>query len=349
MSIIYVNNKDYDLHSFLQLSSAEDHIISLKKIIYDWFSKDHFTLKTSGSTGQPKDFSFSKEQLIFSANQTISFFELKEHDNLHLCLSPEHTAGFMMVIRALVGNMNLVVEKPSSDPSFVPNLKIDFSAFVPFQVENLLSDPLKVNTLNDMKSFIIGGGTVSDRLISRLHPVRTSVYNTFGMTETLTHIAVRRLNPDPDPYFSVLPNVSIKTDESGRLIINSPVTNHLDLLTNDLVELLSDKEFKWKGRLDNVVNSGGVKLLIEDVENKIKNILQYDSLFLFKTPDEKFGEKLHLVIEGNHAEEELFCLFNTFLEKFEIPKKIFIVKEIDRTKLGKFDKKLTLDKLGLNT
>jgi O-succinylbenzoic acid--CoA ligase len=341
MTKIFFQNSIYSVSEFLEFKTKNQFLNGIKNVINQWKTEDRFSLFTSGSTGKPKQIFFERKQLIFSAQQTINAFNLEKGDKLHLCLSTEHAAGFMMVIRALLGNMNLVIEESSSYPKDLENL--DFSAFVPMQIQNILKNE-GAERLNKLKTIIIGGGALSDSLTQEIQKIRIPVYSTYGMTETLTHIAIRRLNP-LKKYFNVLPENKISQDERGCLIINSPVTNHKDLVTNDLVNFISEKEFEFLGRVDNVVNSGGYKIHIEELENKIEVIINHQNFFLFKEKDDLLGERLLMVCEGKH--ENLKTLLKNSLHRYEIPKEIYFVDEIFRAKLGKVDKQKTLEKINI--
>lgn len=308
-----------------------------------WFSKeDNIVVNTSGSTGTPKPISLKKEFVINSAKATGLYFDLQANTTALLCLPTAYIAGKLMLIRALTLGWHLDVVEPNSNPLLTIDKTYDFSAMVPLQVENSI---LKINLI---KKLIVGGGVVSNSLQEKLQEISTAVFATYGMTETITHIAVKKLNnfrvlnrAYKDEFYQTLPNVTIYKDERNCLVISAPKVSDEIIFTNDVVNLISDTQFEWLGRFDNVINSGGIKLHPEKIEQKISKIIQ-NRFFVIGIPDEKLGEKLVLMVEGNQQEIN----FDTAqLSKFEIPKEIYFVNEFVETKTGKIQRKKTLVKI----
>ena len=278
-----------------------------------WFDTNEFiSVKTSGSTGKPAQIKLKKEHMINSARATGSFFKLPEDTTALLCLSPNYIAGKMMLLRALTLGWQLDMVEPSTNPLEKIEKHYDFCAMVPMQLQNSLSKILFI------KKLIVGGGAVSVELIKKLQDVSTEVFATYGMTETITHIAVKKLNhiqevtssrPDRQTgaversHYKTLPNIQISKDNRGCLVIDAPNISDKQIITNDLVELISNNEFEWLGRFDSIINSGGVKLIPERIEEKLSTIIK-DRFFVAGIPDERLGEKLILIIEGNVISNE---------------------------------------------
>jgi O-succinylbenzoic acid--CoA ligase len=245
----------------------------LQSFLYAWFSDgSNITLQTSGSTGEPKMISVSKQAMVESAKRTLAFFNLKPNQSALLCLPVFFIAGKMMVVRALVGQLNLIAIAPSASPLKDLNETVDFAAFTPLQMMNELKQ-LNNSKLNLLRKVIIGGGAVGDELEVMLKHQPFEAYETYGMTETLTHVALRRINgPNPQKYFHPLNNVKLSCDERGCLMSDvSGVTDGL-IVTNDFAEIQPDGSFCITGRIDNVINSGGLKIQPEKIEALIATL-----------------------------------------------------------------------------
>ncbi len=326
-------------------SSEEEILIYSKKIsnsvfnfLKDWFSSyDFIEVKTSGSTGIPKVIRLKKEFMINSAKATGNFFNLAEKTTALLCLSTDYIAGKMMLVRAMVLGWEMDIIEPTSTIKI--DKTYDFSAFVPLQLRNSLSEIHKIRTL------IVGGGVVSNDLLEEIQNCKTDIFATYGMTETITHIAVKKLNNCTNferNYYQVLPNVKIYIDERKCLLINAPNVSKSLVKTNDIVELISDKHFEWLGRFDNVINSGGVKLFPEKIEEKLSKIIK-NRFFVSAVSDAVLGQKLILIIEGKSQKIDLK---SAELSKYEIPKNIYFVEQFIETETKKIQRKKTLDLLG---
>lgn len=326
------------------------------QFLENWFSNDDsIVVQTSGSTGKPKPISIKKEFVINSAKATGLYFNLSENTTALLCLPIEYIAGKLMLIRALTLGWHLDVVEVNSNPLETIDKKYDFSAMVPLQVENSLSK------LNFIQKLIVGGGVVSNSLQEKLQEISTDVFATYGMTETITHIAVKKLNnfislkeksfiknenaslkkARKDEFYSILPNVTIYKDERNCLVISAPKVSDKIIFTNDVVNLISDTQFQWLGRFDNVINSGGVKLHPEKIEEKLSKIIK-NRFFVAGIPDEKLGEKLIMLIEGNQQE---INMDSAQLSKFEIPKQIYFINKFIETETAKIQRKKTLAKI----
>ena len=337
-----------NIHTSFQINgksfSSVDELLNYTKatsetiyqFLTDWFSGDDFIcIKTSGSTGKPKLIKLQKVNMINSALATGIFFDLKENTTALLCLPTEYIAGKMMLIRAIVLGWKLDVIEADSYPLKNSNKVYDFSAMVPLQLENSL------DRLEKVKKVIVGGGVVSKELQNKLKNKTTQVFATYGMTETVTHIAVKKLNnlEIKPAFYHVLPNVTIYKNEDNCLVIDAQKVAEEIIFTNDVVALISDTEFEWLGRFDNVINSGGIKLHPERIEEKLSEIID-QRFFVAGIPDKKLGEKLVLVVEGNHQN---ISFKNSNLSKFGTPKEIYFVNEFIETETKKIQRNKTLD------
>lgn len=320
--------------------------------------KEIFDIHTSGSTGIPKKIQLSRNQLIASAKLTQKAFNLNEGDTAFCCLNVEYIAGLMMLVRAFEIGMDLMVVEPKSNPFEGIEKHIfmlqrnTFYAFVPLQIENILNNENLARSLNSAKAIIIGGASVNAQIEEKVQNLSAPIYATYGMTETVTHIAIKRLNGDlKQDYFEVLPNIKIETDERNCLKILSETTNNEWITTNDLVDIVEENKFILLGRVDNIINSGGVKIQLEKVDSIIGqnlNKIQFKNRFFsFGIVDEKLGQKLVLVVE-NESEIEFGAEIYENLTKFEHPKQVFFVNQFIETPTGKIDKIKTVNEYILN-
>jgi len=309
----------------------------------EWFSTDTFiTVKTSGSTGKPKHIQLHKKFIINSAITTGNFFDLPEKTTALCCLPIDFIAGKMMLVRALTLGWHLDIVLPSSKPLETIEKHYNFSAMVPLQVAN------SFDKINLIQQLIIGGGAVSSQLQERLQEVSTYAFATYGMTETVTHIAIRKLNNFSnakfvlESYYKTVTDVKISQDHRNCLVIDAPKVSSETIITNDVVDVISETKFIWKGRFDNVINSGGVKLHPEEIENKLFSTI-HSRFFVAGLFDQILGEKLILLIEGQACklDDEIFSQ----LSKFEIPKDVFFLPRFIETETGKIQRLKTLDLL----
>ncbi len=299
----------------------------------------YLEIQTSGSTGAPKTIRLPKEHMKASALKTLRFLKVKPGDRALLCLPTDKVGGLMMLMRWWVGKLDLHIVEPQSRP--LENLvgNFDFAAMVPYQASQSLDQ------LGCIQKLIIGGGPVPPDLETKLREKRTGeVWHTYGMTETISHVAMRRLNAGGSDHFKAMDGVHFDIDERNCLVIHSPDIGVKNLITNDVVELLSPHEFKWLGRYDNVVNSGGVKLFPEAIEAKMGG---WDyPFFLAGKPDKDLGHKLVMLVETARAikKEEVKHLFQK-LTPYEIPKEIINLARFEYTSNGKLNRPETLLKI----
>jgi O-succinylbenzoic acid--CoA ligase len=319
--------------------NVDDEIYEFTK---NWLNdKDHVIVQTSGSTGKPKQIKIQKVFMINSALATGKYFNLLANTSALLCLSPKYIAGKMMLVRAMVLGWQLDVIEPKSNP-FRGEKQYDFSAVVPMQLYHSLAD------LHKIKTIIVGGGAVSKSLQEKLQKLKTNIFATYGMTETITHIAVKKLNKvnDEKQYFEVLPNVTISKDERDCLVIDALKIAENQTITNDLVEIINKNKFKWLGRFDNIINSGGIKISPEIVEEELIKIIN-QRFFITSKKDSVLGEKLILIIEGKADDKLKEKLQKEILQlktisKYEKPKSIYFIDRFIETETQKINRKETL-------
>lgn len=307
----------------------------------EWNSESSVIIqKTSGTTGDPKELRLAKELLIQSANNTGKYLNLNENDKIFLCLPVDYIAGKMMITRAIVLNLQLYYQIPSSNPGIEHDY--DFCAFTPLQLENIIKKDR--DSLNRIKKIIIGGAPVSPGLIENLQRINSDCYETFGMSETGSHIALKKLNNEgKSEFFEVLEGIEISVNEDNQLIISSENMKIQELVTNDIVKIIDQNRFIWLGRTDNLINSGGVKISPEYIENKLKPFIK-NKFFIFGKKDEVYNELPAILIEGE-KNENITEIFQRELSKFEIPKHIFYLKNFVLTESGKINRKETIKKL----
>ena len=246
---------------------------------------------TSGSTGKPKPLWVEKRRMLASARITCDFLGLKEGDTALLCLSTDYIAGKMMVVRALERKMRLITVEPSGHPLVSVEQPIDFAAMVPMQVYNTLQVPEERDKLMNIRHLIIGGGAIDDDLAQALKDFPHFVWSTYGMTETLSHIALRRLNgAEASGYYVPFDGVDVSLNDDRCLVIHAPHVCNEMIITNDIAEFGPDGRcFRILGRKDNVICSGGIKIQIEELERLLKPHIPVPFM-VTKVKDEKFGE-----------------------------------------------------------
>ena len=307
--------------------------MSLEEFLAEWNNDSPYVhVQTSGSTGTPKPMLVEKQRMLNSARITCDFLGLREGDTALLCMSLDYIAGKMMVVRSIERGLKLISVPPSGHPLNIKHSRIDFAAMVPMQVYNSLQVPEECERLKQIRHLIIGGGAIDDALAAVLKTFPNHVWSTYGMTETLSHIALRRLNgPDASDYYTPFPSVKVSLSDDGCLIIDAPLVCAERLVTNDIAELSGDR-FRILGRKDNVICSGGIKIQIETVERQLRPHLQVPFL-ITKRPDAKFGEAVVLLTEGAVDEARAVC--EHILPKYHHPRIYLHVDQIPLTETGK--------------
>ncbi|SHG29749.1 O-succinylbenzoic acid--CoA ligase [Flavobacterium micromati] len=320
--------------AYILIKEGEPFEKAMGDFLLDWFdAKSYLELNTSGTTGTPKTIKIEKQAMINSALASGDFFDLKPGNTALHCLPTNFIAGKMMLVRAFILGLDIDFVSPSSRPLLNKDRSYDFAAMVPLQVQNSIAELFKV------KKMIVGGAKMNHELESQLANLKTEVYETYGMTETITHIAAKRVGEEA---FSLLPNVKIGIDDRNCLVIDAPNISNELIVTNDLVSLIDEDHFVFIGRIDNLINSGGIKLVPEKIEDKLSQKI-HSRFFVAGMKDEDLGEKLVLIIEGD--EQELEDTIFKKLDKYERPKEIFYVKKFAETENGKVKRKEILESL----
>ncbi len=321
------------------ITNFEKEIIDF---IDQWFDeKDYILVHTSGSTGKPKEIKLSKKAMQLSAERTLQFFDIQSGDSALLALPNRYIAGKMMLVRALIGKMKLIATEPHIKIK-LPEKKIDFAAFIPLQIEYLLNN----NTdFKQFKNIIIGGAAIPFDLKERLKNLPARFFATYGMTETITHIALQRLNgKNTQNYFQCLPDIEVYADEKNCLCIKTPYFKQT-IITNDCVEIMAEDKFRLLGRIDNVVNSGGLKIQPEEIETILAGKIKAP-FFVAGISDSSLGKKLALFIEGEQNirnEKEFKKYMQNLLERNKIPKEIYWIPHFTYTETMKINRKKCLE------
>lgn len=353
-----------NIHNRFKLNGTHYNFEDLKEVAYSFIKEgldfekqigdflnhwqddsEFIDVKTSGSTGQPKTISLSKQAMVNSAIATGDYFGLEPGNTALMCLPANYIAGKMMLVRALILGLEIEVIEPKTNPVFDNEVHYDFCAMIPIQLQNTLSH------IDNIKTIIVGGASVSYQLKEQIQDLNTNVFETYGMTETITHVAVKKLNnfnTDKDfntveaSYFETLPNVKISQNKSQCLVIDAPNILEETIETNDVVKLHSATTFEWLGRKDNVINSGGVKLFPEQIETKLQSQIA-SRFFISKENNDKFGEQVILVVEDKDFNLKPSDLKD--LSKLEVPKNIYTVYKFIETSSGKVNRGKTLQLL----
>ncbi len=313
----------------------------LEEYLNEWHNESPTVLvHTSGSTGKPKPMWVEKEKMLNSARVTCDFLGLKPGDTALLCMPLDYIAGKMVVVRAIERHLRLVSVPPSGHPLASVDATT-FAAMVPLQVYNSLQVPEERAKLMRTEHLIIGGGAIDAELARELQAFPNHVWSTYGMTETLSHIALRRLNgSEASQWYTPFDGVGISKDEDDCLVIDAPQVHDGVLKTNDRVELRTDnltgkQQFRILGRKDNVIDSGGIKIQIENVENRLRQCLPMPFI-ITKMPDRKFGEVIVLLYEGDSfSSDHLLDLCAKALPAYWVPKRFVNVGRLPMTATGK--------------
>ncbi len=310
-------------------------IETVQTFVSEWNNNSNsIFVQTSGSTGQPKTIEIEKKHMIASAKMTGDYLQLKPGMTALLSLSPSTIAGKMMIVRSFVLEMNLIVTEATARPLQEVNTPIDFAALVPYQVQHSIDDLDKIGKL------IIGGGAISTDLWRRITESNVEAYQTFGMTETISHIAMRKIEI-PESAYVPLKGVDIET-ESDCLVVHAPHLGVDHLKTNDVVTINESGSFFWVGRSDFVINSGGIKIHPEQIEKQLSTSIPHP-FFSFGVKDDVLGEKHIICIEGatDVNRKEMIRL----LPKYHIPKEVYFFDNFEYTNSGKINRAQTIERL----
>ena len=353
---IIINQRELLLNDILsgKAQPVSDFETSTFSFIKMWMGETKkIQVSTSGSTGPPKQIVITRGQMQRSAQRTVQALNIKEGDTALVCLNTEFIAGKMMLVRALEANLKIIAVDPSSDPfRYIKSQHIDFMAVVPMQLKALVENEEYQEILNRTKAIIVGGVAISTNLLDKIQSIKCPVYATYGMTETISHIALQLLTTEyRSEYFQVLPGVQVSTKDDC-LIIEDEILSE-KLITNDLVEIHEPGKFRWLGRADNVINSGGIKINPELIEQKVERIAMQlnieQNYFVGGLPHETLGQQAVLFFEGNPLSELLERQLMDSLIKsapaYHVPKAIRYVPSFSYTETGKINRKKSIQHL----
>lgn len=356
MKTVYIQNTSFlfdDIRAG-SFSFEDEYLQETMLFCQHWLNgQETFVFNTSGSTGCPSAIHASRAQMQASVAGTIQALGLTEQEHIYLCISTRMIGGAMMLVRAMELGCDLTITHPSANPveALPPVHPYSFVSFVPMQVYDLASNAGMQARLNQFKHILLGGAPATPAMLEALSLLTPAVWQTYGMTETLSHIALRRVGRDL--YYTALDGVQLKTDDRNCLCILAEVTNNEWLLTNDVVNMVNDRQFELLGRMDDVINSGGIKIFTYDVELAISEKMNdleipHKPLFVSRQHDERFGEIVVAVMLGDplaqETIDELIRHCTSRLGKYSAPKHIFFVKEFVKLESGKINKPATLEK-----
>lgn len=322
-------------YSLVKEGEAYEKVIG--NFLLDWLDeKDYVLTNTSGSTGLPKAIKIKKQQMVNSSVMTGDYFALEPGDRALHCLPSQYIAGKMMLVRAMILGLELDLASPSTIPPYDHHTTYDLCAMIPLQLQNSL------DRLENMKTIIVGGAQVSKSLRAALQNVNPTVFETYGMTETVSHIAVRQLNKtsEEQSHFKILRDISISKDDRDCLVIDAPELSENKVVTNDVVTLVSNTEFDIIGRYDHMINSGGVKLFPELIEAKLQDHIK-SRFFITSENDKDLGQKVVLVLEGDSSKVDAAAFAS--LDKFEVPKVVYNILKFIETPNRKLHRAKTLE------
>ncbi|MEX2597693.1 MAG: AMP-binding protein, partial [Salibacteraceae bacterium] len=218
------------------------------EFVVDWSNtRDWIPARTSGSTGRPKNIKIKKLHILASAKRTLDFLALKPNNTALLCMPNRFIGGKMMIARSIIGDLDLHIAESASKPEIPEGKTIDFAAVVPIQLHNIVNDEEASKNWQKVKKIIVGGGQIDPRLEKKLSQWPNEIYESFGMTETISHVALRKVNAKKREPFQVLEGIEIEIDERSCLVIKSELLPENPLVTNDIIELEGKRSFSWIG------------------------------------------------------------------------------------------------------
>lgn len=331
---LFINDEKLDSNCFSG-TNMDSHVA---EFLYEWndSSSAYIKAKTSGSTGEPKEILLPKKSMIASAQVTNEVFQLHEDSDVFCPISAQFIAGKMMIVRSIVGGMHLHFVRPMADPSsFFNKKKYQFGVFTPHQINTIISNRNE-SKLESFDKILLGGGAVSQDLEHKLSQFSTQFFLGYGMTETMSHVALRPLGIIGNTYYKACPNIHFSTSDEDALIIHAPNLLETPLLTNDIVKLLDDRHFEWLGRKDFIINSGGIKLNPFKIEKKIEHLIPFP-YYIVGIDDNTYGQRPCLYIESTEKidKEQLHKKIRVCVHKYEIPNEIRVVPKFEHTKNGK--------------
>ena len=305
----------------------------------EWFNDSPvITVHTSGSTGTPKELIVRKDQMMQSARLTCEFLNLKQGESALLCMNLRYIGAMMLVVRALVAGLDLIVRPASGHPLSDVKQPLRFAAMVPLQVYNTLRTPEEKERLKQTEILIIGGGAIDEALETEIKSLPGAVYSTYGMTETLSHIALRRLNgPAASEHYHPFSSVHLSLSPENTLVIEAPLVCADILQTNDIARIHPDGSFSILGRKDNVINSGGIKIQAEEIEKKLRLLIPIPFV-ITSVPDKRLGQAVVLLLAEQPDIQEMEKGIQTILEPYYRPKHILVADCIPQTGNGKVNR-----------
>lgn len=360
MGTIILNNKHHSfeairMHGTDLLAEADALHKPSFTLTQQWLRGDsEFVFFTSGSTGIPKKNTLFREQLIASAQSTIDTLGLQSDEHILVCMNTQFIGGAMLLIRGLILNATMTLQEPSGNPFQLieKNHPFTFVSFAPVQLFPLLQNAFsEKEKLNRFRFILVGGGSIDSALEQQLTLLSSSVYHTYGMTETVSHIALKHIGKDS--FYTTLKGVHIQTDERNCLAIQSPSTQNKWIQTNDVVTIINDTSFELLGRYDDLINSGGIKIWPATVEQKIRHILgeHISNILVMGIPDPKLGQKSIAILESEKGVDFLLQLLKSelprLLGKYEIPKQFYVLPHLAYSPTGKPNKAETLKMIRL--
>ena len=332
---VYASSEIYRIVSE-RSGEVSESLRELVLFLEEWFNDSPLiTVHTSGSTGTPKILQVRKDQMMQSARLTCEFLNLQEGDTALLCMNLRYIGAKMVVVRALVAGLNLVIRQASGHPLSDVEQSLRFAAMVPLQVYNTLQVPEEKERLCRTDILIIGGGAISPELEKEIQCLPNAVYSTYGMTETLSHIALRRLNGiEASGCYRPFPSVHLSLSSENTLVIDAPLVCDEQLQTNDVARIYPDGSFVILGRKDNIINSGGIKVQAEEVEKILRPLITVPFV-ITSVPDKRLGETIVLLLEHTDKFPEITTDIPSLLSPYQCPKYIRMVDKIPMTENGK--------------
>ena len=352
----HAGNTSFTLQQLIRSDSspADEYIAGISRILKWWYdSPEPLVMTTSGTTGTPVSNIFERDQVIAAARSSMPLIGPPENGTSLLAIHPDYAGGRMLLIRALLAGNHLICVPPMANPlRLMPQISIDYASFVPYQLAEILKDEDSTERLSSIKTVLIGGAAISEKDWLQLCTLPNRIFSTYGMTETLSHVALRRATPEEEGYIPV-PGISLSSDARGCLVVESEWLGKI--ITNDMVDWFRDQEdhrsFIWRGRADTIINSGGILVSPEQIESKLSNFFtrhpEVTGYFITSEPDERLGNRVVLYVEYNNGQQgtnlvdELQAHCRRHFRKEEIPRQIEIRKQFIRTGSGKIDRRRT--------
>lgn len=347
---IEIQNIKYEFRQFLFDTPKTGKLFPSESFAVEFLTKwisggKEFLIETSGTTGVKKEIRLKRKWLEISALQTIQILNLWD-EKIYCCVPSYKIGGMMMLVRALAGGFEVKIGEPKSDPMTELTLNHDFTfiSLVPYQLTQIISNPVSLGKLSRFKTILLGGSDINKELLQKIQTLPPFFYHTFGMTETCSHIALKKLNHDAWPHFKLNPDIEIMTNEEGLLSVKAIQTGNEWVHTSDIIELFADKNFDFLGRADFVINTGGFKVFPELLETKIKKILISKNIpidvLITSRPHIDWGEEIILVTKSllSLSETDILSILKPFVEKFELPKRVIKMDEFPINESGKTDR-----------